>query len=720
MSVLRQHNWLGQQRVDVPHLRALDSSITADFDLLAGSILAGKKGLVVTGFDLVTGSALNNPATSLQLNVAGGIVMHASASEAGTIFAVADGAAVETLDATNPNVSGSFTPGQVNYVGLDLTRSADSDTSDLVMFWDPNASEEAPKTVPLARTLNYKLVISTTDFDSKPNVLPLAKVTTNSSNVVTAIEDARQLSFRLGSGGSSPDKGNSFTWPQGRDEGTSSTVFSGGDKAIGSLKSWMDAVMTRLWELGGGEFWYSASADRNATLVWSGANFANGENFSWDGTNLTWQGLTFVFDNSTGYYNTVTNQTVANPGQTDLADGDCLYVDLDRAQNAAVVAKKNALSLLGPGNVPGARQVLAWRQGSNVFTRGSKYPVGYVYAPATTTSLGVVKLSKAPTLANSPVVLTDTEKNAANGVAILDGSLFVHTNGLTRDTDGQLVLGNGAHDTSVLIGRGSMLTQIAGNLTVIGTIAAAHFSSTVQVDSTSTFTGRLTASAGITISTGGMTVTAGGLTITAGGLTVGADTATNINGGLNVALGLSVTGGVTINNGLSVASGSITIASPSGLTASGGTVSAFTISGNSVTSTTTITAGGKITSNSGGFQFPDGTTQTSAAVTTSSSVTHDTVAEASITGHGGTSAARIVKNALGVVDLTFRIATTPSTGNLIVTLSTGFRPLIAMRVPCAEQGSPNARWVDINTDGTITAADDFGGDPRVHCVFFTT
>lgn len=473
MSVLRQQNWLGQQRVDVPHLRSLDSAISADFDLLAGSIVSGNKALVVRGFDLVTGSAVSHPATSLQLNVAGGILMHQNASEAGTIFTVLDDATVETLDGTNPNVSGSFTPSQVNYVGLDLVRAADSSTSDLVMFWDSNASDETPKTVPLARTLSYKIVIGTTDFSSTPNVLPIAKVTTDSLNVVTAIEDARQLAFRLGSGGSSPDALNAYAWPQGRNEATATTAFSGGDKAIGSLKDWMDAAMTRLWELGGGEHWYSSTADRNLVLVSTGTTFANGENFSWDGTNLLWQGLQFLFDGSTGWYNEVQSQTATSAGLTDLADGECVYVDLDRTQNlsgtSGLVAAKATLSTLGQGSTPGARQVVAWRRGTSIFTKGSKYPVGAQYTAASTAALGLVKLSKAPADSANPIVLTSTEKNAASGVAALDASSNVVAAGLLRDATlgaGTVSIGTGANDSAVSISKAGALTTIGGALTV--------------------------------------------------------------------------------------------------------------------------------------------------------------------------------------------------------------------------------------------------------------
>ena len=47
----RQSNWLGQQRVDVPHLRAMESSVASDFDVLAG-IISGQDSYVIKGFQI--------------------------------------------------------------------------------------------------------------------------------------------------------------------------------------------------------------------------------------------------------------------------------------------------------------------------------------------------------------------------------------------------------------------------------------------------------------------------------------------------------------------------------------------------------------------------------------------------------------------------------------------------------------------------------------------
>jgi hypothetical protein len=340
-------------------------------------------------------------------------------SESGTIFWVPSTREIEVLNSSNPRLSGSFTANQTNYIGLDMKRSADIDTTDSAQFLDANTRAETGKSVPLARTLDYRIVVGTTSFSSQPTILPIAKVVTDSLNNVVSIEDARRMMFRLGSGGDFPDVQSAYTWPGTRAENLTGDVFAGGDKPIDSLKTWMDAVMSRLWDIGGGEYWYSATADRNVNMIWTGATFTNGENFEWDGTNLHWKGLKFLFDNSSGYYNDITNQTGNSAGLTDLADGECLYVDLDRTQNltggSALVAVKAPLLTLGASAVPGARQVLAWRIGSAVYSRFWRYPVGTTFIPATTTSTGVLKISRdylgnvvgALSALNSPVAISD-------------------------------------------------------------------------------------------------------------------------------------------------------------------------------------------------------------------------------------------------------------------------------------------------------------------------
>lgn len=408
MAVLRQFNALGQERLDVPHVRSIESAICADFDVLVGLAMCGARSYIVQGFKIAIPGAIGAAASGLQVVVADSVIFHYNASESGTIFNVPTGRAVERLSPTNAKVSGSFTANTTNYVGVDLRRSADDTTSDTAQFLDADTIQESPKTVPLGRTLDYVFLISTTDFTTTPSVAALAKVVTDTSNNVTSVEDARESLFRLGRGGSVPNNTYAYPWADGRIENSSGEVFTGGDKAITSLKDWMDATMTRLWEIGGGERWYSSVADRNVRLVRSGSAFTNGEYFEWTGTNLHWKGLKFLFPNSTGWYNVVADQTSNSAGLTDLADGECLYVDVDYSANrtggTALVAVKGVTQTLGSPTSPGTRFIIAWRTGSTLFARDAYFPVGAQSSVATVTSVGVVLLSRHALVPATPEV----------------------------------------------------------------------------------------------------------------------------------------------------------------------------------------------------------------------------------------------------------------------------------------------------------------------------
>lgn len=365
----------------------MQSAVAADFDLLAGSIVAGQQALVVRGFEIAMSGALDNPATALQVEVAGAALLHPLASENGTIFAVAPDAPAEVLSISNPRIIGGFTASAVNYIGVDLRRQADASTSDVVMIIDASTKLETPKTVPLARTLDFVIVISTTDFGSTPHICPIAKVETNASNTVVKVEDARQMFFRLGSGGANPDRNALFSWLGGRTETSESAttsapnpnLFTNGDKVISSLKGSLDAIMNRLWELGGGEHWYSPTSDRELKVAFTSAVLSSGRNAEWNlGTNtLQWKGIIVTFANSLAWYNEVRD------GSITLADGECLYVDIDRVNNrfgssgstASVVPAKAPLATLGTPVIPGSRLVLAWRLGSDVFLKDYPFDV---------------------------------------------------------------------------------------------------------------------------------------------------------------------------------------------------------------------------------------------------------------------------------------------------------------------------------------------------------
>jgi len=369
--IKRRQNWRGQQRIDVPHLRAMESSASNDFDSLAGDIIAGNSPLVIRGFTLSMIGAIGSPATSLSMLVADSALIHPGATESGSIFSTDVNASPEVLSSTNSKVEGAFTADATNFIGLDLRRSADATTTDTVMFLDSSTGLESPESVPLAITMDYKIVISTTDFAVTPHICPIAVVVTSGGNV-SSITDARPMIGRLAPGGSNPDEQGSFAWSQGRLDGVadSATAFTGGDKAIRSVKDSLDAIMTRVWELGGGERWFAATSDRDLKVTFGQPVLSNGDNFDFDsGTGDTdWASVTVTFANSTGYLNEIQDSSVV--GTAVLADGQCLYVDVDRTQNLTgvngLIPQVADLLTLGSPSVPGGITVWLNTPGGSV------------------------------------------------------------------------------------------------------------------------------------------------------------------------------------------------------------------------------------------------------------------------------------------------------------------------------------------------------------------
>ena len=301
MAVRRTQNWLSNQRVDTPHLLSIESAVRNDFDELISSFAIGRdKSYVIRGLKINMTGAIGSPATALQMIMANSSFFHGNSSEAGTFIDIPSSEPNQTLNSTtNTRVDGSFTPSSDNYIGVEFTREADTDTSAQVFFWNPSANTEFNKNVPLAKTLDYKIIVTSTPWAA--NVLPVALVTTNASNNVVTVEDHRDLLFRLGTGGTAPDPDNNFDWtPESRTENfwissTATSPFEGGDKQIANMKDWADAVMSILKELHGGPFWYSffpsgsvtklrADLDRlqtTGTGKWS-HTYTTGSQVNWD------------------------------------------------------------------------------------------------------------------------------------------------------------------------------------------------------------------------------------------------------------------------------------------------------------------------------------------------------------------------------------------------------------------------------------------------------
>jgi hypothetical protein len=270
MAVKRSSNILSQQRIDTNHLRSIESGVRSDFDtLLNGFITGASNSQVINGFAINMTGSIGSAASALQVIVAESALLHGASNTAGTFLVVPAGTANEILNtATNSKVTGAFTPGALNYIGIELKRAVDNTTASQVYFWDATSKTEFTQTVPLAETLNYTFVVSSSTFAS--NILPIAVVSTDASNNVIAVEDARPMLFRLGTAGfNTPDPSYVYPWnnqSEGRLENpttsSSSTIspFKGGDKMIKNMKEWMDAIMSSIKEIKGTSYWYTNSS----------------------------------------------------------------------------------------------------------------------------------------------------------------------------------------------------------------------------------------------------------------------------------------------------------------------------------------------------------------------------------------------------------------------------------------------------------------------------
>lgn len=571
MAIKRQVNFLGTMRVDVPHLRLMESAVAADFQALSGTFMSGNTALVAAGVHILDTGMVGQPSSTLVLRMANAALLHGTATEPGAIFTVPSNQPDDVLSTANAAVVGSFTPGVTNYIALDLIRTADATTQDTVIFRSVATKLEFPQVAPLGRVLNYTINISTSNFGATPTLCPVAKVITDANNNIVSITDCRQMFFRLGSGGTSPDPLAQYAWAN-RNETTSTSLFTGGDKDIASQFSFNGAVLQRLWELGGGEHWYSPADDRSVKLVYTTAS-----PWGWDGTDITWTGLKFTFGNSTAETNTVTDQPAAGgavlqpsgyPNLTTMLDGDVIYVDLDRTTNATITAHRAHRSWLfaNPPALPGTRHILAWRVGAQVFagTEGNDVTV-------------TVPLPIATNVINGGVILNYASSTPATPhVPVINASGYAVATGLDRSDPGALSIG-------VSIATSLTFAKAGVTSTFMGAVAGqqgASFTQSVVDSHGGTFSGNGTGSG--VYGTGGATGLAGvyGACGTGGSYGVEGDgTTATTNGGGVYGVGKGTGHGVYGAGGSSVNSYGVygTIGAGSG---------AFAIYGNGSTATT--------------------------------------------------------------------------------------------------------------------------------------
>ena len=277
MAVLGRLLIGSQQRIDLADFLSIQSYVSSDFRELIRSFV-GSNALVLKGFEIIN-APQSIGTTSVSISVADSVLYDPTATAGSFFSGLPEGNAL-----SQPIVLGQeLRPGATNYVYLTLsTTGAGQDTR---AFWDVDlnggAGGEFNQTINTEGVLIVEAGVSTAGFPQ--GTIPIARIGFSSS-AITDITDCRNLMYRLGSGGTSPDPNNRFQFPSlpslayARSEPPSTinsaalpNPFQGGDKNIQTLKEWMDVVMTKLVELSGTTYWYESTGDLSLVKVYDDA-----------------------------------------------------------------------------------------------------------------------------------------------------------------------------------------------------------------------------------------------------------------------------------------------------------------------------------------------------------------------------------------------------------------------------------------------------------------
>lgn len=416
MAVRSKNYWNNRQFVYTSHLQSIETQVSSDFNMLC-RINVKNNDRVIRGF--AVSGVVGRPVSTITVSTEDSSAMGTSIPGG---FYLVDGST--EVFGTPGLFAGSFAPSTLNYLGLLVSEIDDPNTAN----YDVKAADGtvtqivAPAGIVAQHSYNVSVGIIG---------IPLAVIQTDASNNIVSITDARPLLFRA-----KPDS-----------VAVTSDEFEAlptADGSIGSVEKMLRTLMTKVW-MQGGQKWYSPSVDAHGMTVvadWTTTGEGN--------VDLTWTGIQILFDNAAGWFNTVSANTVNL-----TTNGDCLYVDLDRSQNATITATVSTLTALGmpaPGGTagPGDRIVLAWRSGGKTYVRGQSYAVGGSISIATTTTYGSVLL-------NVPKVGTGTKVAVVDDGGAVLGSVL--SEGLSRGGTGaqgagagKLSIGHGLNDTDLGIG----------------------------------------------------------------------------------------------------------------------------------------------------------------------------------------------------------------------------------------------------------------------------
>lgn len=273
MAVLGRVLFSSAERVDLPDLLSIDSYAAGDWRYFLHTIVGTSKPYILFGFDVINPeAAIGTPTCTVR--VADSAVYYPGSPAGPFFYGLPDG------DPNSEPLVPQLRPNAVNYVYLTLTTF---DTApDTRALWDPDRNNgegaEFTQDINTESVIKAQIGVSTGSFPM--NTVPVAIVVVGPNGTITSIQDARDLLFRLGSGGINPNPLSEYAFKPlpsleyARTEpntvlssGIDPNPFQGGDKNIKTLKEWMDVVMTRLKELGGTKHWYDETGTFSLTNI---------------------------------------------------------------------------------------------------------------------------------------------------------------------------------------------------------------------------------------------------------------------------------------------------------------------------------------------------------------------------------------------------------------------------------------------------------------------
>jgi hypothetical protein len=264
------------ERLDLPDFLSIDSFVAADFKYLVQSFIGSDKPYILKGFDIIQPQDTIGT-ESVSIRVADSVVYYPTSGAGSFYYGLPEGST-----GTDPLVP-ELRKNAVNFVYLSFTTF---DTArDSRAFWDPDQNGgdggEFSQDINTESVLSVEIGVSVSSFPE--GTIPVCKISVGPS-VIEYIQDARDLMFRLGTGGIAPDPFSTFPFREDptsaytRDEPSTimassldANPFQGGDKNIFTLKEWMDVVMTRFKEITGDTYWYGTGDNVAVNDLWHDA-----------------------------------------------------------------------------------------------------------------------------------------------------------------------------------------------------------------------------------------------------------------------------------------------------------------------------------------------------------------------------------------------------------------------------------------------------------------